>query len=291
MWGDEKQEKTRKSKKNFIETNRQMLFEKPLTLPEEVPSCVMIYGKDGTGKTGLSLSVLTDKDIKKGQKIVIVDLDSGNLPLLLEYHKDKVNKHILYRDPVVWETDDDGMPIINYKETIGHINSIAIAAKNRWKEKGDIKAIILDGGSKLLKQAEYQMRLDRYIEPAGEVSYRFWAERNKMFQETLELYKNLPFDKYFIMHEDFVPHLTPPSKEMAAVRQFANQMMYQKIYCERIDKAVAVEFAATIDKSKFSIGKEGKQEVFASANKSDESFKWEPEKILRHLKPSYAGDD
>lgn len=283
-WGTEAAQKTRAPKTDLVQEMQKILFKNPITLPEMVPTCAMIYGEDGTGKTGLTLSTLTDDDVENGKVIVVVDLDSGNLPLILEHHSHKVAKGaIKYWDPTVWGEDEEGRPVLNYKKTMDIINAIALASKQEWQENQSIKAIILDGGSKLLKFSEQQMRLEKALTPDGGVQTRYWLVRNKMFLETLDLYKSLPFDKYFIFHEDFIP-VSGSADKLASVKIQTNQMMFQKIHCERVDKGPTVEYKARIDKSKFDITKEGKVITFGEVNKKDESFVWNPNKVIRELR-------
>lgn len=284
-WGDDALKATRKPSKTLVDEMDKILFEDKQVFPDKVPTCCMIYGEDGTGKTGLALSSLTEEDVDAGMKIVVVDLDSGNIPLLIEHHTDKINKNaISYRDPVKWDYDEKGNPILNYRQTFAEINAIAVAAKNRWNSHHDIKAIILDGGSKLLKYSEQQMRLEKALTPDGGVQTRYWLIRNKMFLETLELYKSLPFDKYFIFHEDFIPFTSTTDKKFASVKLQTNQMMFQKVFCERVDTGPKVEFRATIHKSKFDITKEGKMINFGEVNKKEEEYIWNPDKVIRALR-------
>lgn len=293
-WEKQAVDKTRAPTVTLVDEMDKLLFEDEQIFPEMVPTCAMIYGEDGTGKTGLALSTLTDQDVADGKQIIIVDLDSGNLPLLLEHHEDKLAAgSIRYIDPVQWDYDQDGNPVLDYKKTFAMINAIAVAAKKRWQKDQKIKAIIFDGGSKLLKYSEQQMRLEKALKADGGVQTRYWLIRNKMFLETLELYKSLPFDKYFIFHEDFIPFVSTGDKKFASVKLQTNQMMFQKIFCERVDSGPKVEYRATIHKSKFDITKEGKMIVFGEVNKKDEEYTWNPSKVIRELRKENAdmGDD
>lgn len=113
-WGEKATEKTRKPKISLIETMKRELFVDDIILPEHVPTCAMIYGEDGTGKTGLALASITEEDIKDKKQTIVVDLDSGNLPLLLEHHRDKIGAGIIkYKDPVQWAQDADGNPYLD----------------------------------------------------------------------------------------------------------------------------------------------------------------------------------
>jgi hypothetical protein len=283
-WGKETAQKTRKPRKSLAEEMGEILFKGPSLLPDSVPSCIMIYGKDGTGKTGLALSMLNADDVKEGKKIIVVDLDAGNLPIILEHHKEKVEAgSIIYYDPMEWGEDGEGNPILDYDKTFQNINAIAIAAKKRQKEEGDIKAIILDGGSKLFKYAENEMRALKELDASQGAEWGFWKIRNKIFLESLELYKSLLFDKVFIFHDDFVP-IASDDKPISSAKLQTNQMMFQKVLTERRDLGPRVEYRATIHKSKFDIAKEGQVIVFGEVDKTDEKYKWEPEKVTSVLR-------
>jgi len=279
-WGEEKTELTRVPKKSMVEEMKKILFQDPMVLPDFIPNCTMLYGYDNTAKTGLALEYLTPADIKDGKKVVVVDLDLGSLPLLMKFHKQKVlDGNIIMHDPMRWTEDEKGKPVVNYEETIDVINAIGVAVKESWKEE-NIKAIIFDGGSKLLKYSEQQMRIEKAITPDGGVSTRYWIVRNKFFMEALELYKSIPIHKIFIFHEDFIPGRQEPGKEIAAVKLHTNQMMFQKVLCERIDRGATVDFKATMHKVKGETAKEGKIITFLTVNKETEKVLWQPEKVI-----------
>lgn len=282
MWAQSEATKSKPQKKSMIDEARHKLFEAAPELPDFVPKCMMIYGQDNTAKTGLALSVLTDEDVKEGKKIVVIDLDLGCMPLLIEYYADKVySGNIIYVNPIKWTEDENGTPIVDYKATIDEINAIGVAIREKWKEE-NVKAVIFDGGSKFLKYAEQQMRIEKAITPDGGVSQRYWIVRNKMFIEALELYKSLPVHKVFIFHDNFIPEARA-DRDISSVVLQTNQMMFQKIYCERIDSGAVVRFRATIHKSKGDITLEGKSVEFATVNKEEGSFEWNPEKVLSLL--------
>lgn len=283
-WAKTAAKKTRKPKTSLVQDMRKKLFEGPTLLPQDTPKCVMIYGQDGTAKTGLALASLTDADVAEGKKLVIVDLDDGNLPIMLKYHREKVQAGAMaYENPMRWTEDAEGKPTLDYQKTFDIINSIAMAALEEHEEKGNIKAIIFDGGSKLLKYAEQEMRVVTHLNAADGADWNYWKIRNKIFLESLELYKSLPFDKYFIFHDDFLPVPKKPGEKVSAVIMQTNQMMYQKIFTERKDLGPRVEYKATIHKAKADISKEGRSIVFAEVDKKTGEYRWEPEKVMSLL--------
>jgi len=158
---------------------------------------------------------------------------------LLQYHREAVNSgNIIYYDPVIWSTNPrTNAPYLDYDATINSVNAIAIAVKEEAEENGNIKGIILDGLSKLLKWSEYLMRLEKEIDIAGGVDMRYWQLRNKLFLETLELYKSLPMDKYLIFHQDFLPEIDA-DKKLSQVKINANQMIFRELYVKKLIKVM-----------------------------------------------------
>ena len=281
-WAEEKTEKTRTPRKSLMDSIAHELFDEPAELPDFIPNCTMIYGEDNTAKTGLALEVLSEEDIKEGKKAIIIDLDLGATPLLNKYHREKVQSgNIIPYNPIKWGEGPKGTPIIDYEATLDTIYAIAVAVLNNW-EKQKVKAIIFDGGSKFLKFSEQQMRVEKALTPDGGVSQRYWIVRNKLFLEGLEFFKMLPIHTIFIFHNDFIPN-QPGSEKIAAVKLQTNQMMSQKIFCERIDTGATVNFRATVHKFKGNIIKEGKVIEFATVNKEEEKFTWEGQKVLDEL--------
>ncbi len=163
--------------------------------------CCLIVGKDGTGKSGIAFDYLTDEDVREGRKILIIDLDSGNIPLLNQYHASK-KENFIVKNPLVESFTEDDV-YIDYHKTFARMRSVVKWTRNNYK-KHKIKAIVFDGLSTALKHAEYQMRLDKNIDADGGVSTRYWLIRNKLFLELLEQIKSLPISKFFIAHEDFI---------------------------------------------------------------------------------------
>jgi len=282
-WAEEKTQQTRTPRKSLVDKMSKKLFEEPFELPDFIPNCTMFYGEDNTAKTGLALEVLTEEDIEAGRKIVVIDLDLGLMPLLTEYHREKVasGNIIPATDVIKWTENSKGKPVVDYEATLDTIYAIAVSVLENYKEQ-NIKAIIFDGGSKFLKYSEQQMRVEKAISPDGGVSQRYWIIRNKLFLEGLEFFKMLPVHKVFIFHDDFVPQ-QQVDKKISAVKLQTNQMMSQKVLCERIDTGSAVNFRTTIHKYKGDITKEGKSVVFATVNKEEGEYVWEPQKILKEL--------
>jgi len=237
-------------------------------------TCCLVYGLDGTGKTGIVLDYLTEQEKKDGHKIVVLDLDGGAIPLL-KYHDEK---NIIIKNPMEINKIE-GQTNIDYNMTMERIRAtIDVVHDDIEKEK--IKAVVLDGVSTLLKHAEYQMRIDKNITADGGVQLRYWVQRNKLFIEILEQIKALPCDKFFVSHEDFI---LDDKENPSAVKSKTNQMMFQKIRCERVVGKDKVVYSATIDKSKYNVNSEGQKFEFLTVEKEKKEFKWEAQKVFELL--------
>jgi len=237
--------------------------------------CCMVYGDDGTGKTGVVFDYLTAEDAKAGFKLVSIDLDGGGMPLKTTYHKDK-GANLVVLDPLVTMETDEGTEI-DYKNTFARIRAIVRYIRNNYaKEK--IKAVVFDGLSTALSYAEQQMRLDKHIAVDGGVQTRYWLMRNKLFLETLEQIKSIPIAKFFIAHRNFIM-----STDSSSVVSKTNAMMIQKIRCERKDTPTSVVFTATIDKSKYNVNDEGAKFDFCEVNKSERKHKWKTIEVFKAL--------
>ena len=239
----------------------------------------MIYGKDGTGKTGAALTYLTPEDIAEGYKMLIIDLDGGNLPLIETYYPDTRASYIV-RNPEV-TTWEDNEVVIDYRQTMARIRAIARWLTKNYADK-KIKAVCLDGVSTLLRIAEYQMRVEKNIDADGGVSTRYWIRRNKSFLEILQLLKGIPIDKFFIAHEDFILPLDAKEK-VSAVKSKTNQLMFQKVHCTRKQTADDVIYTATVDKNKFNVSTEGKAVDFLKVRREDGKWKFRGTEVLNML--------
>lgn len=245
---------------------------------KEFHYCCLFYGQDGTGKTGL----LQSYPLKDNEKHIILDLDGGNIPILQTYHKDKIN-NIIVHNPLVTTNTSEGMKTIDFKETMNKIKWIVDYVRRKYKED-NIKAISIDGLSKLLKFAEGMMRIDKHITSDGGVEYRFWKIRNEAFIEIIEIMKSIPIDKFFVAHDDFIIFEDNLSEEISKVKLETNRMMYQKVRCKRKKDKENVEYKCIIDKSKYNAKAEGQELIFLKINTKEKKYEWAGQKLFDLLK-------
>jgi hypothetical protein len=247
----------------------------------------LILGSDGTGKSPLALSYMSDEDIKAGKRCVIIDLDGGNTPLINKYQAERCKNLgreaqdvFIVKNPLTETATENGYEI-DYLETFSKIKGVVKLLKDeKLREEYKIKYFVLDGLSTLLKHAENQMRLDRHLAPDGGVQTRFWLVRNKVFIETIESIKSLPISSFFIAHEDFILKST---EDNPAVKEKVNQLVHQKIKCEKIFSKGKTEFKATILKSKYNVRKEGKEIIFGAVDLVGDKVTFNPEIVFDGL--------
>lgn len=291
LFQEKKVEISDNERTSIFEAVEMELTTKPTYIPPEAPMKALFYGADGTGKSGTALALLDYLDLDNGEKLVLVDLDAGNLPTILAYHREAYeNGNLVLFDPTKWKEVIDGADkdvVLDYKGTMMRIKAAGIWIKENY-QKHKIRAVILDGLSTLLKHAEYQMRIEKNIDVTGNVVFKYWVNRNKMFLEMIGLYKSIPLDIIFIGHEDFA--VSENEKEATKIMKNTNDMMFQKVHFkvkETMDGKV--QFVAKIDKSKQNILNKGREIVFGEVDTIDEEtneYLWEPTKVLELLRPA-----
>ena len=273
-----------KSTENLLFTREDVRRWATAVSSPESKICCLLYGADGTAKTGIVFSYLTDQDVLDGKQLWVIDLDGGGLPLKLAYHKAR-DKNLVVINPLeTCETDEGTM--IDYRKTFAKTRAIIEYVKQNW-EKEKIKAIVFDGLSTALYHAEQQMRVEKNLDVDGGVQQRYWISRNKLFLETIELIKRLPIARFFIAHENFIipaagekSDVTKPPSQVVAK---TNAMMIQKVRCSRIVTSSTVEFIAVIDKNKYNVGTEGSRIEVCKVNKGDKSFVWKANEVIKVL--------
>jgi len=259
--------KTSVEKKDFTFSNEEI--EKWLSAKEVLASskCVALVGKDGTGKSGIALDCRTPEEVKAGKKVIVLDLDGGCLPIKVEYHDNDPN--IIIKDPTEYKTDITGTSI-DYEKTMEKMRATLTYLHSNKEKYKDVKAVVLDGLDKLLKIAEYQMRIEEHLDVNAGVQYRYWVKRNVDYYRILEMMKKLPWDRYFITHmkETEKGALVPAWQTATA------DTMFQIISCSKRETEGKVELIAHIKKYKGKTELEGSKTTFCEVDKVNKKAKW-----------------
>jgi len=233
----------------------------------------LIVGKDGVGKSG----VVMDRANKYEKKTLFIDLDGGDRELKDTYYKD--NKKMIVICPLVSHEVKDDI-VIDYKATIAKIKALVLHVNRHISE---YDAIVIDGLSSLLKDAEYLMRMEKNMTVDGGVNQLYWKVRAKTFIDVLEITKMLPgIDRYFIGHEDFDVDEPKPGEKISTPKLVVNRMIHQRIVCRKEIEGKKVMFKAIIDKSKYNSNMEGKEIVFCTVENG--KAVWNPDLVFEGLK-------
>ena len=242
------------------------------------PICAVLYGHDGTGKSGCALDCRTPEEIKEGWKIYVIDVDGSCEPLHWQYYNNDPN--IIILDPYV--IGEDGK--IDYVQTYARILAFIKYIRGR-ETKEKIKAVILDGVDSLLKICEYVMKIeDLKIDPTARVSNSWdWERRNVKFRLAVMLLKRMR------CHRFYTTHMKPEYKWLPTVdgkrelqvvdekpdweRSFPG-LMFQKIHMLKEEQDGKVILKAKVEKCKTHLHLEGKEYVVAEIDPQSGDAKW-----------------
>lgn len=247
---------------------------------------MLIYGQDGTAKTGILMHYL--HALKK--RTLYLDIDGNASALWRKFHKDA--PYIKVKNPLTTKVtaDKDGMPdvVVDYLTTFKKIKlALKVAADN--PDKYD--AIVLDGLSTLLNYAAEQMKIEKNIQADGQVQMKYWMRRNARFLDILEQTRSIDkADKFFIGHDDFinVPGTIKVSMggevvtlgKTSSVIIKTNRMMDQRVFCEQLvdEKKNSITYRATIHKWREGMEQVNKTIDFAEIK--DGEANWYPDKVM-----------
>jgi hypothetical protein len=217
---------------------------------------MLIYGVDGTAKTGILLDYLHSQK----KRTLYLDVDGNAKALFKRFHKE-ANDYIKLKNPLLTKVVmKQGLPdvVIDYKATFARIK---LAIKYAADHPGMYDALVIDGLSTLLDYAAEQMKMEKNIAADGTVNLNYWKSRKAKFLDVLEQVRSIEkCDKFFIGHEDFInipgttkvkmgSEIVNLSKTSAPVLK-TNRMMDQRVYMELQLNEVTkeTEYTATIHK-------------------------------------------
>ena len=257
-------------------------------IPDDKPNplCVLFTGEISTAKSGVATAYVAQ--LKDGECIVYVDLDAGDMDNILTYWREEYKEgKIKYFYPIVWAEDStqQRQHKISYQDSMNEMRALGMWV-NENHEKYNIKAIILDGVSKLKSYAEYQMKNDKNMDVAGDPQRKYWRIRNVDFLEILELYKIIPIDTIFIGRENF----NKAPADMQAIDRDTNDLISQKVVFKMDKIGDKVVYTAKILKSRHSMENRESETIFAQVNKDpefngDNRICWKPENVFELLRP------
>lgn len=246
---------------------------------------MLIYGKDGTAKTGIVAHHL----VKNKKRTLYLDIDGNAAGIFTTFYPDAT--FIRVKNPLVSKlVMVDGLPdvVIDYKRTFAKIK---MALKYVADNPDKFDAVVIDGVSTLVDYAEQQMKVEKNIAADGSVQMKFWMRRNAHFLNVLEQTRAIRgVDKFFIAHDNFVeiPGVSrvKMGTEMVELQNTpayvlkTNRMMDQRVFCELIkdDKTGEISYRATLHKVRSDMQNVNREIIFASA-KPGVSAEWNGDQV------------
>lgn len=162
----------------------------------------LIYGVDGTSKTGIVMDYLAST----GKKTLYLDVDGNSEGLWQAHHEDKDFIHIKNPIELTGKIDKKTGEVtadIDYIKTFFKTKLAILWIREHIDE---YDAIVVDGISTLVFYAQQQMKLTKNLEEAdGKIKYQYWNERTTRFINMIEFTRTLRnIDKFYVGHDEFI---------------------------------------------------------------------------------------
>lgn len=287
-WGSktlEKEAEETYQPKQFTQENIAEWIEETKKAPlVKSPVCTVLYGWDGTGKSGIPMDSRTEEDIADGKKIIIFDIDGSAGPLKKKYHKGDEN--IMLLDPLELMPDGNIDYVSSFNKTLALTKFVVENERDL-----NLHAVCLDGLDTFLKWCEMVMRyLDLKLDPDTQIKDSWnWMRRNRRYQTVVLLLKRLACERYYTTHfkeqQRYVSNQLQTIGRKPDWEKHTPGILFQRILLERSDQDKYgltsdgfdpgkddVVFTATIEKSKGALHLEGKRYVIATTGKN--GTKW-----------------
>lgn len=288
---NEAQSKTRKSKKSLAEEMLDELLAPNIPFSKKPQNNTLVIGKPGTMKSSGTVNFLT-KDLEEGEFITIIDIDdSATETIRLFYNEDYENNKIIIKQPYSTKVDKGGNSVIDFIKSMDTIKNTAGATELMLKRDINIKALVVDGISKLLEWAGNQMEIEEGIEKSDrqakkDFKWDVYETRKKHFNEVIEMLLHLKIPVYFLAHDDFLPN---KEGELAKVKgglheSVDNVLVFSQSYDYK--NPSITNFEAKILKDRAHITNIQKSVVFASADNEKNEYNINPEKAFNLITES-----
>lgn len=239
------------------------------------PLCCVLYGLDGTAKTGITLDSRTEEQKKAHKKVYILDLDESAAIVKYAYWAD--DDDIVIIDPVVLGEDHKKDYVSTYNKLAAYVHLL-----KKKDVAGEIATVSLDGLDTFLKDCEMVMRYqDLKIAPDKRITNSWdWGKRNIHYYNIVFLLKRFSCNRFFTTHLKPIKKFSETRNELITLKYEPNWQsefpgkMAQRILCQRNpnEETGEVVFEALIEKSKGALHLEGK--IFPIAIVKENKTEW-----------------
>ena len=264
-WG---QKKIEAAEKKYDADYFRAQFNRQMQRERTAPIRMALVGKENTAKTGLALSLA----LEEKKRVLIFDFDCS-AESTVEHISPQDERIQVFRlfdelDESIFNDDNstDWAALIRKTEWF-----ISLAAEEI--DKGDVSAVIFDGGSTFMKWCEFAMTwflMNRSKNPINvEDGDRFnqaeWRTRNKLFRDCLNRVHSLPVNKVFFTfhlkdHRTYVNDgsgkkvlMTVGAKPdwVDGTQRIFSQQIFLERYMKDADPAAGVSGDKSLDKGEW----------------------------------------
>lgn len=225
--------------------------------------CAGFVGRDGTGKTGAALDCRSEEEKKRGMKVFLIDIEGGAFADKIAFYKEDPNVIVLC--PMVLAPDGSGEDLAATYEKL----QAYIAYAKELDNKGELKAIILDGVDTFLKNCELQMK-SQYLHIGIDKRPKLfdWGIRATLYNAILLQLKVLRCIVIFITHlkdkQELINERLIVTGEVEDWEKRTPNMLNQKVYFyDRKLTETKSELIAIVEKSKTDLNLYKKEYVIA----------------------------
>jgi hypothetical protein len=264
-WG---QKKIEAAEKKYDADYFRAQFNRQMQRERTAPIRMALVGKENTAKTGLALSLA----LEPKKRVLIFDFDCSAESTVehISPNDERIQVFRLFDelDESIFNDDNstDWAALIRKTEWF-----ISLAAEEI--EKGDVSAVIFDGGSTFMKWCEFAMTwflMNRSKNPINvEDGDRFnqaeWRTRNKLFRDCLNRVHSLPVNKVFFTfhlkdHRTYVNDgsgkkvlMTVGAKPdwVDGTQRIFSQQIFLERYMKEADPAAGVSGDKSLDKGEW----------------------------------------
>lgn len=252
---------------------------------------ILLYGKDGTMKTGLVLQCING--LSDDGKIVVFDFDDS-AGMLVDNYYDEQAERLLVRTPIVtvpgYSSDDvdvseaartdfpaDADPgDIDIERTFERLHK-GLDWIDEHADDENIEMVVFDGLGRLMALCEMYMRNKHDFDYEDGLNQRYWKIRTKTMRDLLYRARSMPMYTVFIGHDYFNIKDTSEN-EISNLAMDVNKMSHIKLHMQRdeprdiqnsdaIDQTV--EFTALFDKNKYDVLLEGQERTVMEVDQND----------------------
>ena len=264
-WG---QKKIEAAEKKYDADYFRAQFNRQMQRERTAPIRMALVGKENTAKTGLALSLA----LEEKKRVLIFDFDCS-AESTVEHISPQDERIQVFRlfdelDESIFNDDNstDWAALIRKTEWF-----ISLAAEEI--DKGDVSAVIFDGGSTFMKWCEFAMTwflMNRSKNPINvgdgdRFNQAEWRTRNKLFRDCLNRVHSLPVNKVFFTfhlkdHRTYVNDgsgkkvlMTVGAKPdwVDGTQRIFSQQIFLERYMKDADPAAGVSGDKSLDKGEW----------------------------------------